>query len=111
MEKLKYNVLFLEQQKMWTAQCLEFDIAAQAKSMEAAMEAFNLAFAAEILLASELGLELRDIAEPAPTYYHDRYKDQAAQSVKMKPQKFTLPPGVAAVSVLEGYPNAKSIAA
>lgn len=69
------RVLLLKEDDLWVAQCLEYDIAAQGPTVDAAKEAFVRAFAAQIAVALHHGEEPLATFGPAPRYYWDRFSE------------------------------------
>lgn len=56
---------------MYVAQCLEYDIAAQAKDINALIARLDLTIEAEFAACHDADLEPREAISPAPNYYHD----------------------------------------
>jgi hypothetical protein len=75
MEKqIKLRVLFLKENDSWVAQCLDYDIAAQAKTIEALKLAFNKT------ICGQCFMDLKDKKEPlggigpAPDEYFTKFE-------------------------------------
>lgn len=70
----------------YSAQCLEYDIAVQAKTMRGLAEEINRALDAHIILAKQAGREPFDDLEQAPKKFWVLY-DQATALVELKDVK------------------------
>lgn len=94
MEKVtKYSVslLLMTENNIWTAQCLEFDIAAQGKTMSEAMAAFQRTFAGQVCIDIENGKEPFEDFSQAPVDYWDKFEQASERLADRKP--FKLPEG------------------
>ena len=69
-----FRVLFFEREGSWSAQCLERDIAAQARTLEDLYDEVERVLAAHIVVAEELGQEPFMGIGPAPEKYWDIFK-------------------------------------
>lgn len=67
------RVVVLNEGDVFYGQCLEYDVAAQADSVEELKGFLRVALRAEAELAAESGRTLADIG-PAPAFYHDLYR-------------------------------------
>jgi hypothetical protein len=75
MEKLvKIRVLFIKENDTWVAQCLEHDIAAQGKTIEAVKTAFKKTVAGQCFLDIHHGGEPLAAIKSAPQYYFDKFE-------------------------------------
>ena len=69
----KLRVVIIKEGDVWNAQCLEYDIGAQAKDLNELQSRFEAVFEAERDASSkEHGKEFAGI-DPAPDYYHDMW--------------------------------------
>ena len=89
---LTLSVVFIKDQcSTWVAQCLEFDIAAQGKTIKDAQRAFERTFLGQVML------DIHDERQPlegigqAPKEYWDMF-EEAEQLAARRP--FRLPPGI-----------------
>lgn len=92
LEGLLLSVIFIKDQcSGWVAQCLEFDIAAQGKSIKDAQNAF------ERVLAGQVMLDMQNNRRPftgigqAPKEYWDMF--EASERLTDR-RPFRLPPGI-----------------
>lgn len=87
------RVLLLKEDGLWVAQCLEYDIAAQGPTVEAAKEAFVVAFAAQIVVALHHGEEPLATFGRAPQHYWDRFSkaQRLAEPIRI-PDPISIPP-------------------
>jgi hypothetical protein len=69
------HVLILNEGEHLVAQCLEYDITAQAKSIEALEESFIRAFLGQIVLALEHGEQPFANLAQAPAFYWNKFKE------------------------------------
>ena len=70
----KLSVLLLREGEDWVAQCLEYDIAAQGRTLESVKDAFAQAFAARVTIDLARGVQpLIDLAS-APNNYWMKFK-------------------------------------
>jgi hypothetical protein len=72
----KISVLLFKQGDLWAAQCLQYDIAAQGKTIRAAQRAFEFALIAEVGYAHERNRSL-DQLPAAPTCYWQKFEEAA----------------------------------
>jgi len=63
------SVVFLKEDEHWIAQCLEYDIVGQSRSLKNLPEAFALAFASHIAVRMEAKQDLFEGVPPAPDKY------------------------------------------
>src|SRR5438045_1470112 len=71
---LNLTILFLRDHEYWVAQCLEYDVTAQGKSIDDAMQAFERTLVGQVLLDTSQEKEpLAGIAQ-APKHYFDLFK-------------------------------------
>lgn len=70
----KLSVLLLQEGKTWVAQCLEYDIAAQGKTIAAAKDAFSRTFAGQVFVDLHHKLDPLSGFSPAPKEYWDQFK-------------------------------------
>lgn len=88
------SVLAFQEGEKWSAQCLEYDISAQADLISDLPMAFERALVGHIIVSKQLGLEPLEGLGGAPKIFWDLF---AKASMELKPQKrtpFRLPAGV-----------------
>lgn len=68
------SVLFIRDGDCWVAQCLEYDIAAQGKTLEEVNEALERTFVGQILLDVRRGKEPLQGIPKAPKLYWERFE-------------------------------------
>jgi hypothetical protein len=76
MKRLEFSVtvLFIREEARWVAQCLEYDIAAQADTIAGAKRAFSKAFVSQVATNIRHGKRpLQDVPK-APGFYFDLFK-------------------------------------
>lgn len=87
------SVLLIHDGSNWTAQCLQYDIAAQGESIKEAKKAFEYALAVEIGYLSKTQKTLDDLPS-APKWYWGSY-EQAAKLEAMAESPLRLPTEIA----------------
>ena len=70
----KISVLLLKEDEMWVAQCLQYDIAAQGKTITDAKEAFCRTFAGQVCVDLYHDVEPLSGFLPAPREYWNQFK-------------------------------------
>jgi hypothetical protein len=88
------SVLAFQEGDKWSAQCLQYDISAQADTLSDLPSAFERALVGHIIVSKQLGLEPLEGLGSAPQIFWDLF-DKA--NVELKPKKrppFRLPSGV-----------------
>ena len=85
---LDLRVLLFQEDKTWVAQCLEWDIAAQGKTLDDALNSFECIFVGQIILDIENGRKPLESTPVAPKEYQKMFKD-ARKLADKKP--FSLP--------------------
>ena len=86
------NVLILQEEGWWVAQCLEYDIVAQAKTKELAQSEFLNVFCGRIEIAQELGIDPFEDVPPPPSYYRRlAFVAQQSQKEMRTPQTCPIP--------------------
>ncbi len=68
------NVLLLQEQKTWVAQCLEYDIAAQGDTINDAMNNFGRTFLGQVALDFSNQKRPLEGIEPSPDFYWEKFK-------------------------------------
>lgn len=63
------DVVLIEYDEMWSAQCLQFDIGAQAKSLQDVVYELNRSLLGHILISREMGVEPFSTLSEAPARY------------------------------------------
>lgn len=75
------SVLAIQEGEQWSAQCLQYDIAAQANSLPELSVAFERALVGHIIVSKELGLEPFEGLKAAPKAFWEMY-EKAQMSAK-----------------------------
>ncbi len=88
---IRISVLFLQEDNQWVAQGLEYDIAAQGKSISKAKKSFEKTIIGQIILDLKDSLEPLNGIEKAPQMYWDIFKK--AERLK-EPTKFVMPKSI-----------------
>lgn len=82
MEQKKISILLIEdhqkEERWWIAQGLEFNIAAQAKTIEDAVYSFFQTLASETVIYHEKGKNFFKDASPAPEFYWKLFNQKSA---------------------------------
>lgn len=90
------NVLIFRDCEWWVAQCLEYDIAAQARTIKDVEYEFQRVFIGRIAAAQELGIDPFEDIPPAPEAYRKIFEDaDKTLRVELKPikgLKINIPP-------------------
>lgn len=63
------DVVLIEYDEMWAAQCLQYDIGAQAKSFKDLVYELNRSLAGHVMICEEMGVEPFSNLNPAPAKY------------------------------------------
>jgi hypothetical protein len=74
----------------WSAQCLQYDIAAQAKTLDDLIYEIQRVVMGQFAVSKELGVEPFAGLKPAPPVFWRKY-DQAKTQVKREPVPFSGP--------------------
>lgn len=77
-------LLFLDEGKTWIAQGLEYDIAAQGKTLKEAQEAFNRMFITKIILDLNNGVDPLSQLSEAPEEYQQMFNETEEQLMPRK---------------------------
>jgi hypothetical protein len=72
------RVIVFREGDLYVAQCLEYDIATQAKSIESLIDRLELTLDAEFSLCEEQGKQPHKAIPPAPNYYHGLWETRFA---------------------------------
>lgn len=73
-EPLALRVLFFKRTYFWVAQCLEYDIVAQGKTIKEAQESFERVFVSNICINLENGIVPLSQFKKAPEKFFDIFK-------------------------------------
>lgn len=94
------QVLLYKQEDWWIAQCLEYDIAAQAKSTEDVLYEISRLFVSRFVAAEEVGIkDPLESLPPAPEEFWKMYK----KGIRAQPDRlrFQSPSGTPPIPPLE----------
>lgn len=78
------RVIVFREGDQYVAQCLEYDIATQARSLEGLIDRLELTLDAEFAHCHETGQEPHEVIAPAPNYYHDLWESRYASLERIK---------------------------
>ncbi|MFH1934290.1 MAG: hypothetical protein ABIN18_22285 [Pseudomonadota bacterium] len=85
-KKIKVNILIFQEKGWWVAQCIEYDIVAQARTLKDVQNEFQRIFCGRISIAEQLGLKPFEDIPPAPEAYIDIFNDKInTYKVEFKP--------------------------
>jgi len=85
------RVLITKQCDWWVAQCLEYDLAVQARTLRGVQYEFQRIFFGRLVIAEELGVDpFAGISQPPP-YYEAVYND-TVKTVRMEMKPIDVPP-------------------
>jgi hypothetical protein len=83
---MNINILLFQERGIWVAQCLEFDVAAQASTLNDVIYEFQRVLCGHIAMRKELDLPpLESDLPPAPEVYWRQY-ERAARLEKTAPR-------------------------
>jgi hypothetical protein len=85
------SVLLLREEDGWVAQCLEYDVAAQGKTITQVKTAFERTFVGQILVDVKAGRQPLEGVGQAPGFYWEKF-EHAERLADRKP--FYLPEGI-----------------
>ncbi len=74
MKTITTRVLLFKENDWWVAQCLEFDLTTQAKTIQDLRHALDHMLKGHILVSQKLGLEPFENVPPAPERYQEAFK-------------------------------------
>lgn len=89
---IRIHVLVRRESDWWVAQCLEYDIAAQARTLPDLRYEFFRTFFAHLFIHEECGLDPFERLSPAPQPYWDEWRE--AEPLGGEVPHFVLPEGV-----------------
>ncbi len=69
----KIRAVVFREGELYVAQCLEYDISAQAADIDTLLERLDLTVEAEFKACEQNGVMPRDCIQPAPNYYHEMW--------------------------------------
>ena len=89
---IKISVILFERDPgEWVAQCLEYDIGAQADSLPNLFYELQKSLMGHIVIACECGREPFDCLPPAPAEYWDKWQQQKHAAVRPAAVPFRIP--------------------
>lgn len=91
MADLKMHAVLFQEEGWWVAQCLEHDIAAQARTQADLLYELQRLLAGYLLLGSELGRDLFHGMPKAPRRYWDLYERAKPLVSDISPLRVELP--------------------
>lgn len=99
--KKEIQVLILKEIDSYVAQCLEYDISAQAKTLRELQVAFDRAFLGEILIALEHGEEPLVNIDPAPDSFWRLFNE----AIRLRDRMTIQPSGRIPLEIPIGFPE------
>ena len=87
------RILAFQAGPWWVAQCLEFDVAVQAKSLPDLFYEVERTVIGHLVVAEKRGLRALEDLPPAPQRYWDLW-DRSKMTVSRDPAPFRVPPAV-----------------
>jgi len=82
-DRIEVNVVAFQEGELWIAQCVEYDIAAFAKSLPELPRALERAVAANLCVNADLGRNALDGVPPAPARFREMF-DHSHMDVKTR---------------------------
>lgn len=89
--QLEVRVLLLQEEGKWVAQCLEYDVAAQADTLTGVQQAFVKSLASQVCVNLHHGKEPMEDVPAAPAYYLEQFKQAMQVKEPMLPKLPFLP--------------------
>jgi hypothetical protein len=71
------RAIVFKEGNFYIAQCLEYDICAQAGDIDAVLDRLDLVIETEFELCCEKGAQPKDCIAPAPNYYHELWEKRS----------------------------------
>jgi predicted RNase H-like HicB family nuclease len=92
---MRLDVLVTKEADWWVAQCLQYDLAAQAKTIADLRYAFERALAAHVVVSLEKKVEPFDSLPSAPRKYWDAWERALpVETERVAPPAFRIPKGI-----------------
>jgi hypothetical protein len=89
-EVINLNVIAYQEGEWWCAQCLEYDLAAQARTLPDLHYEFEMIVHSHIAISLELGQEPFEGLKPAPQKFWEMYEN-SKMHIEREKQPFRLP--------------------
>lgn len=83
--KVSVKVLLTQRGEWWVAQCLEYDIATQARSLPSLQKEIERVLAAHVAISADLGREPFAGLKPAPQKYWDMFSSSEMRVESVHP--------------------------
>jgi hypothetical protein len=97
---MRLDVLVTKQADWWVAQCLQYDLAAQAKTLADLRYAFEHALVAHVIVSIEKKVEPFDSLPSAPRKYWDAWERALpVETERIAPPAFRIPKGIPKVLI------------
>ena len=90
---INIRVLLFRDGEWWIAQCLEYDIAAQARTLPEIEREFGRVLLAQAAIGTERGQPLFEGIPPAPAEFHERFKRAGKRGETKIPSPSTVADG------------------
>jgi hypothetical protein len=100
-KRVEVNVVAFEEGGVWVAQCLEYDIAAFAKSLTELPRALERAVAANLCANADLGRVALEGIPSAPAHYRELFERAELDLKPTKPAPHRLPVKIRDLRVAE----------
>ena len=92
---MRLDVLVTKEADWWVAQCLQYDVAAQAKTLADLRCAFERALLAHVIVSLEKKVEPFDSLPSAPRKYWEAWERALpVETEKVAPSAFRIPKGI-----------------
>ena len=92
---MRLDVLVTKEADWWVAQCLQYDLAAQAKTLADLRYAFERALVAHVVVSLEKKVEPFDSLPSAPRKYWDAWERALpVETERIAPPAFRIPKGI-----------------
>ncbi|MBI4270859.1 MAG: hypothetical protein HY615_11040 [Candidatus Rokubacteria bacterium] len=101
MDRYAVHVILFQEGERWSAQCLQYDIAAQAKTLPELRYEFERTMVGHLVVSKELGLEPFENLGSAPQRFWDMYLKSDLRVEPEKPLPFRVPSGVSGIPTSE----------
>ena len=93
--RMRLDILVTKEADWWVAQCLQYDLAAQAKTLADLRYAFERALVAHVVVSLEKKVEPFDSLPSAPRKYWDAWERALpVETERVAPPAFRIPKGI-----------------
>lgn len=95
MANYSIDVVLIEYEEIWVAQCLQYDIGAQAKNLQDVVYELNRSLVGHIIISQEKDVEPFSNLEIAPTKYWEMWKGASVKIAVEDEARFRMPEALA----------------